>query len=251
MINIQELIDGFIEAGLRNGDVLLVHSSFKSFGEVEGGPQTVIDALVKVLGKEGTLIVPTFNFDFCDGKPFDIHTTPSQMGIITELIRKNPDSKRILHPIHSFSIIGKLSEFFGSLKYKSSFGKDSLFAKIRELDGKIMIIGLAYNNSITFFHHIEEMEGCDYRHFKEFKGTITDENGNTYEDSFIMFARDLDRGVITMVEPMGNILEKEGVVKVMKIGDSTVKLMKVNDVYNITSREIKKDPNLLYQIRNS
>ena len=248
MLHKKDLISGFRKLGLTKDDTVLVHSSFKSFGGVEGGAQAVIDAILEVI-QGGTLIVPTFNFDFCEGKPFDVRNTPSYMGIITELIRKNQKSRRLLHPIHSFSILGKLSEELGSLRYKSTYGEDSLFAKLRELEGKIMIIGVEYNRSMTFFHHIEEMEGCDYRYLKEFTGEITDFDGNTYIDSFTFFVRDLDRGVETQVNPMGEILEQKGVVNIEKIGESTVKLMRANDVYKITAQEMKKNPFLLYQIK--
>lgn len=63
-ISFDELVLNFQKAGLTSGDVLLVHSSYKSFGGVEGGPQTVIDAIRSILTDEGTLIVPTFNYDF-------------------------------------------------------------------------------------------------------------------------------------------------------------------------------------------
>jgi aminoglycoside 3-N-acetyltransferase len=247
MIDKQEIVDGLKELGLAKGDIVLVHSSFKSFGGVNGGAQTVIDSILDVIQVEGTLIVPTFNFDFCEGKPFDVKRTPSHMGIITELVRRNSNSRRLLHPIHSFSIIGKLSEELGSLRYKSTYGKNSLFAKLRDLGGKIMIIGLQYNQSMTFFHHIEEMEGCDYRYFKKFTGEITDDGGNTYIDWFTFFVRDLDRGE-THVDPMGDILEQKGIVNIQKIGGSTVKLMKANDVYNLTAQEMKKTPYLMYKL---
>jgi aminoglycoside 3-N-acetyltransferase len=248
MLRFQDLVDGFKKLNLKRGDVLLVHSSFKSFGGVEGGPQTVIDALLSILGEEGTLIVPTFNFDFCEGKAFDMMNTPSKQGIITEFVRKNPKSRRILHPIHSFSILGKLADQLGSLRYKSSFGKDSLFAKLRELDSKIMIVGLIYSRSLTFIHHVEEMVGCDYRYLKKFTGTIIDEFGKIYADDFLMNVRDLDRGVITNCEPMGEILDREGIAKIAKIGSSTIRLMKANDVYKCVLREMKRNPHILCEI---
>jgi aminoglycoside 3-N-acetyltransferase len=248
MLSFNDLVLEFTELGLKNGDIVLVHSSYKSFSKVEGGPQTVIDALLSVIGAEGTLIAPTFNFDFCQGKPFDIRKTPSQMGVITELVRNNPQSIRVFHPIYSFSIIGKLAGELGNLRYKSSYGKDSIFGKLRELDGKIMVIGLPYNHSMTFFHHIEEMEGCDYRYFKDFKGLVTDNQGKTYDDTFTMFVRDIDKGVETAVDPMGEILEQEGVVNLRKIGEAIVRLMKANDVYRITAIKMKENPYLLYQV---
>jgi aminoglycoside N3'-acetyltransferase len=64
-----------------------------------------------------------------------------------------------------------------------------------------------------------------------------------------MMVRDLERGVITAVDPMGEILEREGVVSIRTIGEATVKLMRAQDVYRITAGEMKRDPHLLYQIR--
>jgi len=131
-------------------------------------------------------------------------------------------------------------------RYKSSFERNSLFGKLRDMDGKIMVIGLSYTNSMTFFHHVEEMEGVDYRYMKAFTGLVTDENGKTYQDTFTMLVRDLEKGVITEVDPMGELMEKVGIVSVRQIGDAAVKLMNANDVYNFTAREMKKNPRLLY-----
>ena len=48
--------------GVRPGDVLVVHSSLKSMGHVEGGAECVIAALTDAIGPEGTLILPAFTF---------------------------------------------------------------------------------------------------------------------------------------------------------------------------------------------
>src|SRR5512146_2659032 len=148
MIDRYELLAGFRGAGLQAGDTVLVHSAFKSFGGVEGGPQTVIDVLLEILTPEGTLIMPTFNFDFNKGQPWDVRTTPSQMGVLTELVRTDPRAKRVFHPFYSFAIIGKYADELTRERYKSSYERKSVFGKLRDLDGKIMIIGLAYNDSL-------------------------------------------------------------------------------------------------------
>ncbi|MBL7161548.1 MAG: AAC(3) family N-acetyltransferase [Anaerolineales bacterium] len=250
MLTFDKLVGEIRFFGVEAGDTLLVHSSYKSFGGVEGGPQTVIDALLHVLGEEGTLIMPAFNFDFCKGEPWDVRETPSHMGIITELVRKHPRSRRVFHPIYSFTIIGKHAEFLTKDRYKSSYERNSIFGKLRELDGKIMVIGLSYNDSMTFFHHVEELEGVDYRYLKTFTGMVTDEGGNTYEDSFQMLVRDIDQGVETMVDPMGELAEEAGVIKSHTIGEAPVKLMKANEIYEFTAREMRKNPRLLYEIRD-
>ena len=250
MLTFEKLVQGFHVLGVEEGDTLLVHSSYKSFGEVDGGPQTVIRALEAALGtdKEGTLIMPTFNFDFNKGVPWDVRTTPSKMGVLTELVRTDPRAKRVFHPFYSFAILGKHAEMLGSLRYKSSYERNSVFGKLRDLDGKIMVIGLSYTNSMTFFHHIEQMEGVDYRFLKQFTGEVTDENGDTYADTFEMLVRDIDKGVITEVNPMGALMEQAGVIKSAKIGEADVKLMKANEVYEFTAREMRRDPHLLYYV---
>jgi aminoglycoside 3-N-acetyltransferase len=248
MLTFEQLLAGFHDLGVQEGDTLLVHSSYKSLGEVDGGPETVTRALEAALGREGTLIMPTFNFDFNKGMPWDVRTTPSKMGILTELVRKDPRAKRVFHPFYSFAILGRHAEMLGSLRYKSSYERNSVFGKLRDLDGKIMVIGLSYTNSMTFFHHIEQMEGVDYRFLKQFTGEVTDENGNTYTDTFEMLVRDIDRGVITEVNPMGELMEQAGIIKVRRIGEADVKLMRANDAYAFTAREMKRDPYLLYYI---
>ncbi|HVN15093.1 MAG TPA: AAC(3) family N-acetyltransferase [Anaerolineales bacterium] len=248
MLTHDDLVSGFHELGVQAGDTLLVHSSYKSLGPVDGGPQTVIKALEDTLGPDGTLIMPTFNFDFNKGAPWDVRTTPSKMGILTELVRQDPRAKRVFHPFYSFAILGKHAGMLGALRYKSAYERDSVFGKLRDLDGKIMVIGLSYNDSMTFFHHIEQMEGVDYRFLKQFTGQVTDENGKTYTDTFEMLVRDIDKGVKTMVDPMGALMEKAGVIKARKIGEASVKLMKANEVYAFTAREMRRDPHLLYYI---
>jgi aminoglycoside 3-N-acetyltransferase len=222
MLTFEELTTEFQTLGVQPGDTLLVHSSYKSLGGVDGGPQTVVDALLATLTPAGTLIMPNF--------------------------RKDPRAKRVFHPIYSFAIIGPQAEHLTAERYKSSYGKNSVFGKIRELDGKIMVIGLSYNDSMTFFHHIEEMEGVDYRYMKSFTGQVTDWDGTTREDTFSMLVRDIEKGVHTMVDPMGALMEKAGVITVRQIGEAKVGLMKANEVYAFTAREMRREPTLLYFI---
>jgi aminoglycoside 3-N-acetyltransferase len=243
-----QLVAAFRDLGIDTGDIVLVHSSYKSFGGVAGGPQTVIDALLEAIGPEGTLVVPTFNFDFCRGEPFDVRQTQSQMGVITELVRTNPNSKRVAHPIYSFAVLGARASECELIENVSSYGSDSLFAKLREWNGKIMVIGLAYNHSMTFFHHVEEVEGCDYRYMKEFTGEYTALDGSTSLRTYTMFVRDIDRGVVTAVDPMGELLERTGTITTRQIGEAKVRLMRAKDVYEQVAREMRRDPALLRQI---
>lgn len=248
MITFDELVSEFKRIGLTTGDVVLIHSSFKSFGGVEGGPQTVIDALILVIGNEGTLIVPRFNFDFSTyGTAWDVRNTPSHMGIISEFVRKDPRSRKVFHPIYPFSIIGKHADELVKHRYKGGYSKDSIFNQLRVLDAKIIQIDKDYK-STTIIHHVEEMMEVDYKYHKDFTGYVIDENGKKYKDTFSLYVRDWEKGFVTDVLPIGKILEDEGVMKIDKIGNATVWHMKAEDVYQCTVNAIKKNPHVLCKI---
>ena len=47
------------KVGLEQGDTVMVHTSLKRMGYVCGGAQTVIEALIEVVGDTGTILMPT------------------------------------------------------------------------------------------------------------------------------------------------------------------------------------------------
>jgi len=61
VIALDGLVTGLRGLGLRAGDHVVVHSRLSSFGYVEGGADTVIGALEKVLSPQGTLVMPTYS----------------------------------------------------------------------------------------------------------------------------------------------------------------------------------------------
>ena len=54
-----DIIRGLQEVGLTAGDHVMVHASLSSLGFVCGGAQTVIEALLEVVGEEGNILMPT------------------------------------------------------------------------------------------------------------------------------------------------------------------------------------------------
>jgi len=56
----QDIEEGLRKLGLGPGDAVEVHSSLTSSGRVEGGAATVVDALMQVVGEEGTLLMSAY-----------------------------------------------------------------------------------------------------------------------------------------------------------------------------------------------
>lgn len=210
------LAEAWQAAGVRRGDCLLLHSSllrlftlYRRQG-ITLGVDTVLDSFLHALGEAGTLLLPTFNFGFTRGETFDIRNTPSEMGALTEAARKHPLALRTRHPIYAFAAIGEQAERFAALENVDSFGADSPFSLLRELGGKIAVLGLPDQGSMTSYHHVEHMADVDYRYHKTFTAPYTDADGITTTRDYRMHVRDIVRGVITAVEPMGDILWAEG-----------------------------------------
>jgi aminoglycoside 3-N-acetyltransferase len=212
----QQLLQNWRSSGIERGDILLLHSRISGTVRtylkqgIRLTAEDILDSFLNAIGESGTLLVPLFNFGFAKGEPFDIRSTPSQMGALTEAARIHPDSVRTGHPIYSFAIIGKKSDIFKNIDNYSGYGKDSPFGVLHELGGTIAILDLPDQNSMTFYHYVEEMNRVPYRYQKEFTGLYTDFDGNTEIRKYGLYVRNLEQGVKTHVHRMGEILWQEG-----------------------------------------
>jgi len=56
-----ELLSGLRSLGLRRGDNVVVHCRLSSFGHIEGGADTIIDAIQASVTGEGTVVMPTYS----------------------------------------------------------------------------------------------------------------------------------------------------------------------------------------------
>jgi len=156
----KELADAFRRIGLAGGDSLIVHSSFRSLGKVDGGPKTVIQALLDVIGSKGNLMLPTFNYFRPAPEPYyDPATTKCKTGIIPEVGRQWPGAVRSLHPTHSVTVIGPDAEKLtrGHLECRA-VGIGSPIDRLVKINGKILLIGVG-NNTNTTIHLGEEYAG--------------------------------------------------------------------------------------------
>lgn len=199
-------------SGITPGDMVLLHSSLKRTLlrlKAAGFPPStdiVLDSFLEAVGPDGTLILPLFNFGFCTGQPFDIRTTSSAMGALTETARTRPNAVRTGHPIYSFAVLGARSNDFRGLDNISAYGPDSPFGMLHRAGGRIAILDLPDQNSMTFYHYVEEARGAPWRFHKRFTAPYTGWAGTTSDRTYLMYVRDLDKGVQTAVNPMGEEL---------------------------------------------
>ena len=169
MSKIEQMVKGFKALGLGEGDVVLVHSSFKSLGEdgelFEGGPMGVVEALEEVVGEEGGLLMPALTYAYCHSgqRLFDVTKTKSCVGVISETFRNMDGVKRSVHPTHS--VCGWGERAVGLLREHhlddTPCGERSPFAKLRDVCGKVLMLGCGLEPN-TSMHGVEELVGTDY-----------------------------------------------------------------------------------------
>ncbi len=248
MYTFDEILDGFHQTDVKPGDTIIVHTSYKSLGGVEGGVETVIDVMRALVGPNGTVLFPAFNFQsWTETHYFDILETPSKMGMITEHARLRPDAKRTPHPIFSFSVIGPRAEEFAATEDVEAYGPNSAFALFHKSNGKIISIGLDFNNTFSMHHYIEYNVGCDYRVIKQFSGIYVGYDRNPRLKTYTMFARKTER-VKTYIVPGMNELLAAGVIKEIQVGTAKVHYASARDFFINMSMIIREHPEKLHYI---
>ena len=247
----------WLSAGVEEGDTLLLHSNImRTLGVLrrngyEPSANAILESFIQSVGGQGTLVFPLFNFDFTSGVQFDIRTSKSHMGALTEEARNHPDAVRTGHPIYSFCAIGKHASKFEGLDNVSGYGADSPFAMLRELDGKIAVLDIIENGSMTFHHHVEEMMLVNYRYMKYFEGDYIDSTGLKTKKSYSIYVRDLDSKVETNLEPIGVKLWEASIYKGdLPNTETGLRIASANEVFEFVSNVIAEGNALgnLYEI---
>ena len=187
---------------LNKGDIVIVSSDILRLiyacrdNNEQFDPNIFIDSIIDKIGKKGTLLFPTYNWDYCKGKPFDYQNTISQTGYLSNVALKRKDFIRTKHPVYSHAVWGFDSEYLFNKKNKSGLGSDSEFAYLHNNKAKQLFIGdkesFWYEGAYSSIHYIEEKVGVDYRYIKNFSAPYINEMGIKKESTYSMSVRDLN-----------------------------------------------------------
>lgn len=251
MITKERLRQDLLKLGLEKGDWLLVHSSLKSIGYVKGEAATVVEAILDVLGPHGLLMVPTFTFT--NFTPyFDPEQTPSQMGIITETVRKQYSCWRSLHPRHSVGALGEGAESVveGHLQ-AGSVGKGSPLDKLAKRGGYVLLLGVKHDVN-TMIHAAEVRAELPYLYSVK-------ESPDFPEVAWVKSPR---AGMIevplapypTCSQGFGKLeptMRAKGQLRYGNVGNARVQLMKGRDVIDTGAAVLREDPEALFCNRSN
>lgn len=242
--------------GLKKGDIVLVSSYLtrvvmeaKRNGECFD-MNLFLDSILNVIGEEGTLLIPTFNWDFCHGVAFNYYKTKSQAGILGDKALKHPMFRRTQHALYSFAVAGKDQAMLCGLTNQSSFSADSPFAYLENHHAKQVMIDVPENGlwGFTYVHFVEEkyVKHIPYRYMKEFRGVYIDENLQKSDRTYSMLVRDLDMDVRVELDPLAEALTKEGVLKSYKINKVYYTVVDLYSSTRIVSEDILNNKSRLF-----
>lgn len=199
---------------------------------------TLIDQVLNKVGKQGTLAIQTFNWDFCHGKAYDIINSKAQTGVLGNTALKRNDFKRTTHPIYSFAVSGCHQKTLTDLNNKGAFDKTSPFNAMHNLGAKMIVVDLPLQNSFTFVHYVEEAYGVHYRHNKSFQGDYTGKDGQTTKRSYDMFVRNIEENIRTSIQPLEKIFTSNNVMKTLTYNTINIRIIDLKTAYSIIADDI-------------
>lgn len=229
-----DIVHGLQQLGVRQGMVLMVHSSLSAFGQVEGGAATVIEALLEAIGPEGTLAMPAMTSDAV----FDIENSPVSAGTIPETFRNWPGVRRSLHPTHSICALGPQAHQLieGHIDQPTAVGPESPWGKLARMpNGYVLLLGVDQDRN-TLLHHAEELVDAPYLNIitREYKDPTTGEIRQKQLCRYPGPHRDfigLDR-----------LFLEGGAMKVGRIGAAVCRLMHAGRTVELELAALRRDP---------
>ncbi len=241
----EDIKDGLKKLGLKRGDNVGVHSSLSSFGYVEGGADAVIDALLETVGEEGTVVMPTYSDNVQTLEktqeeidmgvtwkyrvlPYDPQRDGCWTGRIPDTFWRRDGAVRNSNRTHSLTALGARAQEL-SRNWK----------KLMEADGHILLIGVTLG-CCSSMHLAEEYVQLP-RHILD-KITPPPELKDKYEKENIGFGF----GPYPDFGRMEQICMKHGIIRSVKIGEATVKLLRLRELIDLYAEYLRKNPDLFY-----
>jgi len=263
-VSSQQIVEALRAVGIEAGDGLLVHSAVQYLGRPAEGLGTYLEAILTTIAPHlsgithpaqgstlpphpaprtllGTLVVPTFNFAFARGEPYDPMTTPSAgMGAFSEYVRQLPEARRTPHPMQSLAVIGRHTDDLASRDTPSAFDPGSAFERLLQLDFKLLLLG-ADIQAVSMLHYSEQRARVPYRYWKDFSGQVKTAQG-WQELSYRMFVRDLEIDAHIQLYPVQARLEQRDLWHSVPLNYGQVAACRLVDFVAAVDEFLARDP---------
>ncbi|MDD3927154.1 MAG: AAC(3) family N-acetyltransferase [bacterium] len=226
------ILSGLLELGVEQGDRVLVHSSLAALGKVDGGADTVIDALLEAVSPEGLVVMPTFA---CK-PPFDRRSSATPLGAIADRFWRRSQAVRSLHPTHSVAAIGRgAAELVaGHEQAPTAYAEGTPYYKLARSGGKVLLMGVDQDRNTTL-HTAEALTGATY--LKDITAAYIDDGG-----------REVVIPIAAMAGPhrdfigLDRLFRERGIMRTSRIGNAVCRLMEAGPMLDIAIEAMQQDP---------
>jgi aminoglycoside 3-N-acetyltransferase len=225
--------------GLAQGDVVMVHASFKALGIPD--PEGIILALLETLGESGTLFLPALSYLQQPPNVHDTNRTPACVGFLSEYFRCRSGTQRSLHPTHSVCGVGRRAQDWLDDHFQdhTPCGPHSPFNKLLHHHGKILMIGCGLEPNTTM-HAIEEYIQPEYLFNPPMTYTITDARSQIFEKVYIPHNFWEGRAV-QRYDRVEGILDENG-LRSGRLGNAKTYLIQAEALYQAAMEHMRANP---------
>lgn len=230
-VNARDLARAFGEVGLAAGETVYVGSSMAGLSYIEGREAMVLEALWSVIGRAGTLVLPTGSREFRQSGIFDREKSVSAQGLLSEYFRRQPGALRsFAPPFNAICAMGPQAQALCSIESETSFGPDSVYERMAELRARQLMIGCNFRDGVSHMHCLEERHDAPYREWRPYTGKIV-VNGTVTTREFRHHTRipsfQLD------YTPLETALDAAGAIKRQAVGLTMISSFSLEDFFDV------------------
>ena len=163
----ERIIAGLHALGVHEGMLMEVHASLSSMGYVLGGARTVVDAILELIGEEGTILMPVHTGDNSEPSrwknppadpstwqlireempAYDPETSDLRdMGVIAENLIRREGTVISSHPTLSYAAKGRYASLLCNRQSMHfPLAEESPAARLYELRGSVLLLGTGFD----------------------------------------------------------------------------------------------------------
>ncbi len=190
----------------------------------------------------GTVIFQAFTWSFITKKKFHPRFNSPDIGSFEKYVFNKPGVARSSHPTNSIIVFGKNKNLVTKNHGLYSFGANSPFEKFKDLNLKFVNIGVPLENSCTYLHHLEHINGTNHRFNKLINGKVFVNNKYLKKNFYILVKyKNISTAVDRNEKKFFDYLRKKNKLKSLKVNHVLFSVVNCEDVYNSGLSFLKDD----------
>lgn len=226
-----EIFEQLCAMGAPRDGIVIMHTSLRSVGDVEGGGVGLLDAMIEYFTAEGGLFcVPTHTWANLgkDKITLDFINPESNLGTFSVLAARDGRGVRSENPTHSMVVFGdseRAAKFiFDDVNAKTPTSPETCYGKIINGGGKVLLVGVSQNKN-TLLHCVAEMLDLPNRMgSEEIPVTVRRNTGEIVERKIFLYDTDYTSDISWRFPQYDTAFRYHGYIRDGFVGDAPAQL---------------------------